>query len=265
MSKRIREHLRSNVVGYVAIFLFAIGGTAYATHPGGSNTISTGDIINSEVKTADIGDGEVRQPDLGADAVASGKIQDRQVKNADLSIGASSSNTIADGGIQAVDVQNNTLTGGQIDEASLDPSSFFAAANAGTGGAICTADFGPAECASTNINLPRDSRLMIVASGQWFVFNFTGGASDDVATGGCEIQVDDVSTDSSHAMGERRTAAGANSWTQRPAEGFARGTVALTHMTGVLAAGTHKLDVTCSQADADIDWANVRLVAARVG
>jgi hypothetical protein len=119
MSKRIREHLRSNVVGYVAIFLFAVGGTAYATHPGGANTISTGDIQNGEVKSPDIGDGEVRQPDLAANAVASGKIQDRQVKNADLGLNASSSNTIADGGIQNVDVETDTLTGTKVNDNSL--------------------------------------------------------------------------------------------------------------------------------------------------
>ena len=33
------------------------------------------------------------------------------MKNADLSIGASSSNTIADGGIQGIDVKDDTLTG----------------------------------------------------------------------------------------------------------------------------------------------------------
>ena len=42
-----------------------------------------------------------------------------QVKNADLGLGASSSNTIADGGIQGVDVKNDTLTGAQIDESGL--------------------------------------------------------------------------------------------------------------------------------------------------
>jgi hypothetical protein len=119
MSKRISEHLRSNVVGYVAIFLFAVGGTAYATHPGGANTISTGDIQNGEVKTADVGDSEVRNPDLAANAVASGKIQDRQVKNADLGLNASSSNTIADGGIQNVDVATDTLTGATVNDNSL--------------------------------------------------------------------------------------------------------------------------------------------------
>jgi hypothetical protein len=53
-SSRVRAHLRNNVVGYVALFFALSGGAAWATHPGGANTISTGDII----------DGEVRQPDI---------------------------------------------------------------------------------------------------------------------------------------------------------------------------------------------------------
>jgi hypothetical protein len=109
----------ANVVSVIALFV-ALSGTAIATHPGGENTISTADIMNGEVKTGDIGDGEVRNPDLGADSVASGKIDDRQVKNADLSIGASSSNTIADGGVRGIDVANDSLTGANIDEATLD-------------------------------------------------------------------------------------------------------------------------------------------------
>src|SRR5918996_1396546 len=111
MQKRIRDHIRSNVIGYIALFCFAIGGTAYAVDGPlpGQNQVGSEDIIN----------GEVRNAALGANSVASGKIDDRQVKNADLSIGASSSNTIADGGIQGVDVRNDTLTGTQVDESTL--------------------------------------------------------------------------------------------------------------------------------------------------
>jgi hypothetical protein len=69
MSKRIREHLRSNVVGYVAIFLFAIAGTAYA-----ANTIGSEDIINGEVKSVDIGNNQVRSADVRDDAVTADKL-----------------------------------------------------------------------------------------------------------------------------------------------------------------------------------------------
>src|SRR3954462_10279967 len=111
MQHTIANHIRSNIVGYIALFLFAMGGSAYALDGPlpGQNQVGSEDIINGEVKSGD----------LGVDSVASGKIADRQVKNADLGLGASSSNTIADGGIQGIDVKNNTLTGAQVDESTL--------------------------------------------------------------------------------------------------------------------------------------------------
>src|SRR3954462_12718889 len=112
MQHTIANHIRSNIVGYIALFLFAMGGSAYALDGPlpGQNQVGSEDIINGEVKSGD----------LGVDSVASGKIADRQVKNADLGLGASSSNTIADGGIQGIDVKNDTLTGTQIDESTLN-------------------------------------------------------------------------------------------------------------------------------------------------
>src|SRR5262245_15005377 len=110
MHERVSNHARSNVVGYVALFV-ALSGTAYAIDGplAGQNTVGSEDVIN----------GEVRNNDLGADSVGSAKIADRQVKNADLSIGASASNTIADGGIEGVDVKSDALTGTQINESGL--------------------------------------------------------------------------------------------------------------------------------------------------
>jgi hypothetical protein len=52
MSKRIRAHLRSNVVGYIALFCFAMSGTAAALP--GTDTVDSGDIIDGEVKTPDL-------------------------------------------------------------------------------------------------------------------------------------------------------------------------------------------------------------------
>jgi hypothetical protein len=91
VSSRVGEHLRSNIVGYIAIFLFAIGGTAYAVDGplAGQNTVGSADIINTEVHSADIGDGEIRGVD------------------------------IHDATIQGNDVDANTLTGDNIVESSL--------------------------------------------------------------------------------------------------------------------------------------------------
>lgn len=93
-SSKVREHIRANVVGYVALFFALSGGVAFATHPGGANTISSGDIIDREVRPADIdlnavrsghiASGHVRTPDLGASSVRTGKIANGQVRGPDI-------------------------------------------------------------------------------------------------------------------------------------------------------------------------------------
>ncbi len=94
MSRRIGEHFRSNVVGYIAIFMFALGGTAYATH-GAPNTISSVDIINGEVRTADINDADgVRSADVRDDNLAGGGLA-----AADLQPGAVATSELANGAV----------------------------------------------------------------------------------------------------------------------------------------------------------------------
>ena len=67
----IREHLRSNVVGYVALFCFAMSGTAVALD--GSDTVFSDDIVDGQVKTNDISDSNgVRSADVRDDTLAGG-------------------------------------------------------------------------------------------------------------------------------------------------------------------------------------------------
>ena len=100
----------TTVVAYLGLFV-ALGGTAVAVDGSlpGQNTVGSADIIN----------GEVTPDDIKADAIGSAKIAPQSVKNADLGLGASSSNTIADGGIQSIDVKNDTLTGTDVNESTL--------------------------------------------------------------------------------------------------------------------------------------------------
>jgi len=119
MSKRIHEHLRSNVVGYVAIFLFAVGGTAYATHPGGVNTISSADIINGEVKSVDVGTGEVQSVDIAASGVASSDIADDAVNQAKILSGAVRSDEIANNAVGTTEVLDASLGAGDLGPASV--------------------------------------------------------------------------------------------------------------------------------------------------
>jgi hypothetical protein len=146
MSARIRAHIRSNVVGYVAIFLFAIGGTAAAVDGPlpGQNQVGSADIIDAEVKT----------PDLGASAVATGKIADGQVKSADigggevrtadLGAGAVDSSKIADGQVRSADVLNNNLTADDLASGSVAGAEVKDAA-------IANADVAPNSLASGKI------------------------------------------------------------------------------------------------------------------
>jgi formylglycine-generating enzyme required for sulfatase activity len=83
---RISEHIRSNVVNYVALFLVLSGGTAYALD--GSNTVFSDDIVDDEVKTQDIGDRNVRTADIGTNAVITGKLADGAVSTGKLANGA---------------------------------------------------------------------------------------------------------------------------------------------------------------------------------
>ncbi len=62
MSSSIRTHLRSNVVGYVAVFL-ALSGGAYAAG-----------LKANSVRSKQIKDGQVKNPDLGAGSVTSDKV-----------------------------------------------------------------------------------------------------------------------------------------------------------------------------------------------
>lgn len=116
-SGRVRDHLRSNVVGYVALFLVLTGGSAYALQ--GSNTVFTDDIVN----------GQVKSEDLGLNAVRTGKIEDGQVKALDLAPNSVGTLKIANGGVQGPDlafgsvgsfaVADDSLTGADINESSL--------------------------------------------------------------------------------------------------------------------------------------------------
>jgi formylglycine-generating enzyme required for sulfatase activity len=86
VSGRISEHIRSNVVGYVALFVALSGGTAYALD--GSDTVFSDDIVNGQVKTADIGDQEVTTVHIRAGAVTAGKLADGAVSTGKLADGA---------------------------------------------------------------------------------------------------------------------------------------------------------------------------------
>ena len=72
MGERITGHLRSNIVGYVALFIALTAG-AYAAGLK-KNSVKSKHIKNGQVLTQDIGDGAVTAAKLGPDAVDASKV-----------------------------------------------------------------------------------------------------------------------------------------------------------------------------------------------
>ena len=79
---RAREHLRSNLIAYVALFFAVAGGAAYALP--GKNSVDSGDIRNGQVKSADLRDSNVRSPDIRNGAVSGADVADDALTGADV-------------------------------------------------------------------------------------------------------------------------------------------------------------------------------------
>ena len=97
MHQRTKGRLTyANVMSTLGVFI-ALGGTAYAV-----NTVSSGDIVDGQVKTPDLANAAVLSAKLAADSVTTHKV--------------------LDGTLAGRDVLDNSLRGADIDESSLSVS-----------------------------------------------------------------------------------------------------------------------------------------------
>jgi hypothetical protein len=103
----IRHHLRSNVVGYVALFV-ALSGTAVALPA--TNTVFSDDIVNGEVKSKDISDSNgVRSADVRDDDKQGGGLA-----AVDLARGSVGSSEIATDGVGSPEIQQDAVRRSEI-------------------------------------------------------------------------------------------------------------------------------------------------------
>jgi hypothetical protein len=78
MTGRISEHIRSNMVGYLALFV-ALGGTAYA-----AGTVNSGDVVNDSLKSADLKNGRaVKSADVRDDGLGGTDIDEASLEGVD--------------------------------------------------------------------------------------------------------------------------------------------------------------------------------------
>ena len=216
MSARIRRHIRSNVVGYLSLFV-ALSGTAYAIDGPlpGQNQVGSSDIINGEVKALDLGGNAVRSGEvlddslLGAD-IAPGAISSSEVINGTLGAADLASNSvgyaeiapdafnteivdtgffygIADNSIQSNEVSDNSLTGDDIAESTLAPSLD------GVSAASSDTAFGPT-ITSRDIDSPTNLLSDNLDAGTWVVLGEVGifNNGDDATSVECGIWTDNT-------------------------------------------------------------------------
>jgi hypothetical protein len=216
MSVRIRQHIRSNVIGYLALFA-ALSGTAYAIDGPlpGQDQVGSQDIINGEVKALDVGGNAVRSAEvmdetLGGADIAPGAISSSEVINGTLSAADLGSNSagyaeiapdafntefndsgffygIADNSIQSNEVGDDSLSGLDIAESTLAPS-LDAVYSAGSDDA-----FGSA-ITSRDIDNPTNVRTDNLNAGTWVVFGEVEifNNDNDATSVSCGIWTDDT-------------------------------------------------------------------------
>jgi hypothetical protein len=174
MASRIRTHIRSNVIGYVALFV-ALSGTAYAIDGPlpGQDQVGSADIINGEVQSADIKDANVTTADVRGNSVTSGKILDGEVLSADVR-----DDSAAGGGLNAQDLGPNSVGGSEVIDDSLGASDIDESTLTGIlrcpSGMTRTADvcYGPEQsgawksaalfCAAQGLRLPTVGEALLV-------------------------------------------------------------------------------------------------------
>lgn len=108
----IRDHLRSNVLGYLALCV-ALSGTAIALPAAGS--VFSDDIVNGEVKTKDISDtngvrsADVRDDDLNGGGLAAVDLARESVARAEIATGGVGVNEIATNAVRAEEIGTDSV------------------------------------------------------------------------------------------------------------------------------------------------------------
>src|SRR5688500_17612528 len=105
MSTRQRAYIRQHHLALVCLFLIVTGGTSYATHPDGTHTVSSQDIIDNEVKGDDITNGAVTSADINnSNGIFSEDVRD---------------DTAPGGGLAAQDLQADSIRASELNASAF--------------------------------------------------------------------------------------------------------------------------------------------------
>ena len=220
MRGRLRRHLRSNLIAYIALFV-AMSGTAYSVDGSlaGRNTVGSADIMKGEVKSSDVGTNQIRSTDVR-----------------DAGLGG--------GGLSGVDISDDGLTGLDIFEQSLGtvPNATRArsADNGGSGRYAFEGSCDPetsvfVDCATLiPVTLPVAGRVLVIATVQADL-EMDFDSDIDEWKGECRLEINGTPQPASRIYFESEG---------RDADQTTHGT--LMAVTGVLQAGNHGFAVECN-------------------
>ena len=154
-SERIRRHLQTHIVAYLALFV-ALGGTAVALP--GKNTVKSNDIARGAVKGKSLAADAVKKRKIRNAAVVNAKLADRAVtapKLADgsvsaqkLAAGAVGTGALADSAVTRQKIAQGEVTGGKLDVAAVSSPKLAGDSVISTkvaDGSLLAADFAPGQ------------------------------------------------------------------------------------------------------------------------
>ena len=180
---------------------------------------------------------------LGGSAYAVSKVGSRDIANDSIR----SKDLRDEHGVRGRDVSEESLTGREVHERTLDAEGFSALAHNGTGG--CDPDgLTPTVCAAATVDFPRPARVLVIGTGG--LFSESGAAEST-----CELEVDgrfvgDISP------GEATT----DNTGPAATEAFAT-----TGLSGILAAGPHTVALKCDQRRGDVRISQPIIAAIALG
>jgi len=147
ISSRIRQHIRGNVVGYIALFA-ALGGTAAALP--GRNSVDANDIAKKAVKSRALANKAVKGRAIAPGAVKNGKLADGAVSATKLQDGAVVQTKLGDAAVTNEKLANDSVTRQKIVQGTINGGKLANGAVTSQkvrDGDLLAADFAPGQLA----------------------------------------------------------------------------------------------------------------------
>ncbi|MGH2985937.1 MAG: hypothetical protein ACRDLO_04525 [Solirubrobacterales bacterium] len=134
-SERVRRHLQSHIVAYIALFV-ALSGSALALP--GRNSVKSNDIKRAAVKGRAIAEGAVKKAKLRDAAVTAPKLDAAAVTGAALADGAVTAPKLAQDSVTRQKVVQGAINGGKLANGSVNSAKV-------TDGTLLGEDFAPGQ------------------------------------------------------------------------------------------------------------------------